>query len=42
MPIDTYPSSSEVREVGPSDGLQNEDPIPVEAGARAGGHGGHS
>ena len=31
MPIDRYPSSSEVREVGPRDGLQNEDPIPVEA-----------
>jgi hydroxymethylglutaryl-CoA lyase len=31
MPIDHYPSSSEVREVGPRDGLQNEDPIPVEA-----------
>ncbi len=31
MPIDHYPSSSEVREVGPRDGLQNEDPIPVGA-----------
>jgi len=31
VPIDRYPSSSEVREVGPRDGLQNEDPIPVEA-----------
>jgi hydroxymethylglutaryl-CoA lyase len=31
MPIDRYPSSSEVREVGPRDGLQNEDPIPVGA-----------
>ncbi len=31
MPIDRYPTSSEVREVGPRDGLQNEDPVPVEA-----------
>lgn len=31
MPADRYPSSSEVREVGPRDGLQNEAPIPVEA-----------
>jgi hydroxymethylglutaryl-CoA lyase len=28
---DVYPTSSEVREVGPRDGLQNEDPISVEA-----------
>jgi hydroxymethylglutaryl-CoA lyase len=28
---DSYPSHSEVREVGPRDGLQNEDPIPVGA-----------
>lgn len=31
MTVDTYPTWSEVREVGPRDGLQNEDPIPVEA-----------
>jgi hydroxymethylglutaryl-CoA lyase len=31
MAADRYPTSSEVREVGPRDGLQNEDPIPVEA-----------
>lgn len=31
MATDTYPTWSEVREVGPRDGLQNEDPIPVEA-----------
>jgi hydroxymethylglutaryl-CoA lyase len=29
--VDRYPTSSEVREVGPRDGLQNEDPIPVGA-----------
>jgi hydroxymethylglutaryl-CoA lyase len=29
MPTSPYPSSSEVREVGPRDGLQNEPPIPV-------------
>lgn len=31
MAADAYPSSSEVREVGPRDGLQNEDPITIEA-----------
>jgi hydroxymethylglutaryl-CoA lyase len=31
MAADTYPSWSEVREVGPRDGLQNEDPIPIGA-----------
>jgi hydroxymethylglutaryl-CoA lyase len=31
MPADHYPSTSEVREVGPRDGLQNESPIPVGA-----------
>ncbi len=31
MTADAYPSWSEVREVGPRDGLQNEAPIPVEA-----------
>lgn len=31
MAADSYPTWSEVREVGPRDGLQNEDPIPVEA-----------
>jgi len=31
MVADIYPSSSEVREVGPRDGLQNEEPISVEA-----------
>lgn len=31
MAADRYPTWSEVREVGPRDGLQNEDPIPVEA-----------
>lgn len=31
MVADVYPTSSEVREVGPRDGLQNEDPISVEA-----------
>jgi hydroxymethylglutaryl-CoA lyase len=29
MPTSPYPSSSEVREVGPRDGLQNEPPLPV-------------
>ncbi len=31
MTVDGYPTSSEVREVGPRDGLQNEPPIPVDA-----------
>lgn len=31
MPVDEYPTRSEVREVGPRDGLQNEAPIPISA-----------
>ncbi len=31
MTTSRYPTASEVREVGPRDGLQNEDPIPVAA-----------
>ncbi len=31
MTVDGYPTSSEVREVGPRDGLQTEPPIPVDA-----------
>jgi len=31
VPADRYPTTSEVREVGPRDGLQNEAPIPIEA-----------
>lgn len=31
MLVDSYPTSSEVREVGPRDGLQNEAPISIEA-----------
>lgn len=31
MSVDEYPSCSEVREVGPRDGLQNEAPIPISA-----------
>lgn len=30
MPDERYPTTSEVREVGPRDGLQNEDPIPID------------
>ena len=34
MASDRYPTTSEIREVGPRDGLQDEQPIPVEARIR--------
>jgi hydroxymethylglutaryl-CoA lyase len=34
MPAHTYPTSVSIREVGPRDGLQNEEPVPTEAKIR--------
>ncbi len=34
MPSHTYPASVSIREVGPRDGLQNEEPVPTEAKIR--------